>query len=67
MTVAWYTSHRANGFFIIKEGWEYVMTLGIVGLAIGAIGPGAWSITYPSQLLPASVLPVCAANIITTL
>jgi hypothetical protein len=30
------------------------------------IGPGAWSITYPSQLLPASVLPVCAANIITT-
>ena len=46
MAVAWIINHRGNGFFIFNpgEGWEYVMTLGIVGLAIGAIGPGGWSL-----------------------
>ena len=46
MAVAGAINHRGNGFFIFRpgEGWEYVMTLGIVGLAIGAIGPGAWSL-----------------------
>ena len=46
MFVAWAINHRGNGFFIFRpgEGWEYVMTLGIVGLVIGAIGPGAWSL-----------------------
>jgi len=46
MFVAWAINHRGNGFFIFSpgEGWEYVMTLGIVGLAIGTIGPGAWSL-----------------------
>jgi putative oxidoreductase len=46
MTVAWAINHRGNGFFIFRpgEGWEYVMTLGIVGVAIGALGPGTWSL-----------------------
>ncbi len=46
MAVAWAINHRGNGFFIFRpgEGWEYVMTLGIVGVAIGAIGPGSWSL-----------------------
>lgn len=46
MFVAWAINHRGNGFFIFRpgEGWEYVMTLGIVGLALGALGPGAWSL-----------------------
>lgn len=46
MFVAWAINHRGNGFFIFRpgEGWEYVMTLGIVGLAIAAIGPGTWSL-----------------------
>lgn len=46
MFVAWAINHRGNGFFIFRpgEGWEYVMTLGIVGLAIGALGPGEWSL-----------------------
>jgi putative oxidoreductase len=46
MFVAWAINHRGNGFFIFRpgEGWEYVMTLGIVGLAIGTIGPGTWSL-----------------------
>lgn len=46
MFVAWGINHRGNGFFIFRpgEGWEYVMILGIVGLAIGAVGPGRWSL-----------------------
>lgn len=46
MFVAWAINHRGNGFFIFRpgEGWEYVMTLGVVGLTIGTIGPGAWSL-----------------------
>ncbi|MGB0112879.1 MAG: DoxX family protein [Ilumatobacteraceae bacterium] len=46
MAVAWAINHRGNGFFIFRpgEGWEYVMTLGIAGVAIGTLGPGAWSL-----------------------
>jgi putative oxidoreductase len=46
MAVAWAINHRGNGFFIFRpgEGWEYVMTLGIVGVALGALGPGTWSL-----------------------
>ena len=46
MLVAWITNHLRNGFFIFRpgEGWEYVMTLSIAGLALGVIGPGGWSI-----------------------
>lgn len=46
MVVAWIINHRGNGFFIFRpgEGWEYVMTLTAVGLAIGVVGPGEWSL-----------------------
>jgi len=44
MTVAGWTSHRANGFFIIKEGWEYVMVLAVAALVSATLGPGEWSV-----------------------
>ncbi len=46
MAVALITNHLTNGFFIFRpgEGYEYVLTLLVVGLAIGALGAGAWSI-----------------------
>lgn len=46
MLVAWITNHRGNGFFIFRpgEGWEYVMLLTVCGLALGALGPGEWSL-----------------------
>lgn len=46
MLVAWITNHRGNGFFIFRpgEGWEYVMTLTLVGLALAVLGPGEWSL-----------------------
>ena len=46
MIVAWITNHLHNGFFIFRpgEGWEYVATLTVLGVVIGTLGPGAWSI-----------------------
>jgi putative oxidoreductase len=46
MLVALIVNHRKNGFFIFRpgEGWEYVGNLAIASLAIGALGPGEWSL-----------------------
>ena len=44
MTVAGVTSHAKNGFFIIRDGWEYVFVLAIVGVTVAMLGPGEWSI-----------------------
>jgi putative oxidoreductase len=46
MLVAFITNHRKNGFFIFMpgEGYEYVLTLTLVAVAIGTLGPGQWSI-----------------------
>jgi putative oxidoreductase len=56
LVVAWITNHRGNGFFIFRpgEGWEYVMTLTVVALAIGAVGPGSWSAPTASHSPPPS-------------
>ena len=44
MTVAAYTVHIENGFFILDEGWEYVFVLAVVAVAIAMLGPGEWSL-----------------------
>jgi putative oxidoreductase len=46
MLVALITNHIKNGFFIFRpgEGWEYVATLTLMGLAVAILGPGDWSI-----------------------
>jgi putative oxidoreductase len=58
MLVAWITNHLKNGFFIFRpgEGYEYVMTLTLAGLAIAGLGAGEWSLDnalgifeYPSM------------------
>lgn len=48
MLVAWITNHLRNGFFIFRpgEGYEYVMTLCLVAVAIGALGAGEWSLDH---------------------
>ena len=52
MMVAFLTNHRPNGFFIFRpgEGYEYVLNLGIAGLALGGLGAGAWSIDNAIKL-----------------
>jgi len=48
MLVAWVINHRNNGFFIFRpgEGYEYVMVLTVVGIALGGIGAGPWSLDH---------------------
>ncbi|MGH3904611.1 MAG: DoxX family protein [Pseudonocardiaceae bacterium] len=43
MVVAGVTVHRRNGFFVFKEGYEYVLMIAVVCAAIGLLGPGAVS------------------------
>ena len=68
--VALVTNHRNNGFWSNNpgEGWEYTATLAAVSIALGALGPGEWSLddafglSFPFQpgnaLLIAAVLGI---------
>ena len=51
MLVAWITNHLKNGFFIFRpgEGWEYVMTLTLMGFAVAILGPGRLEHRRPRQ------------------
>lgn len=44
MVVAIITVHARNGFFIIKEGWEYAACIIVAAIAIGLFGAGAYSV-----------------------
>jgi putative oxidoreductase len=48
MLVAAVTNHRKNGFFINNkpEGWEYVVTVAVLSVALGTLGPGQWSLDH---------------------
>ncbi len=46
MSVAGWTDHRGKGFFILKQGWEYVMVLAVVAVTIAMLGPGEWSVDH---------------------
>jgi len=48
MFVAFVANHRQNGFFIFRpgEGYEYVMTLLLTGVALATIGGGEWSLDH---------------------
>ena len=40
MIVAAWTVHRSNGFFIVKEGWEYNLVLAVSAVAVATLGAG---------------------------
>lgn len=46
MVVAAWTVHRGNGFFIVKQGWEYNLVLGAAAVAVAALGAGRYSLDY---------------------
>jgi len=54
MLVAWITNHLTNGFFIFRpgEGYEYVMVLTVIGLALAIMGPGDWSLDHAAGIQP---------------
>jgi putative oxidoreductase len=40
MLIAGILAHRPNGFFVFKDGYEYVLVLSAVCLALATLGPG---------------------------
>lgn len=48
MLVALVANHLRNGFFIFRpgEGYEYVMMIIVVGVALAALGPGRYSMDH---------------------
>ena len=48
MLVAFMTNHRQNGFFLssAKEGYEYVVSIAVLSITLGALGPGKWSLDH---------------------
>jgi len=44
MTVAGIAEHRKNGFFVFKEGYEYVLFIAGVCLSLAILGPGKYSL-----------------------
>ncbi|WP_373140237.1 DoxX family protein [Mycobacterium marinum] len=46
MFVAAWTVHRPNGFFIVKEGWEYNLVLALSAVAVATIGAGKLSLDW---------------------
>lgn len=46
MLVAAWTVHRANGFFIVKQGWEYNLVLAAAAVGVATIGAGRLSLDY---------------------
>jgi putative oxidoreductase len=44
MLVAGLLAHRPNGFFVFREGYEYVLVLAVTCLALATLGPGRVSV-----------------------
>lgn len=44
MLVAGLLAHRRNGFFVFKDGYEYVLVLGAACTALAMLGPGDVSV-----------------------
>ncbi|GAS97960.1 DoxX family protein [Mycolicibacterium canariasense] len=46
MLVAAWTVHRHNGFFIVKQGWEYNLVLAVAAVAVAGTGAGRYSLDH---------------------
>jgi putative oxidoreductase len=46
MTTAARTDHKGHGFFIFRNGWEYVGVVGAVSAVMAALGPGRFSVDH---------------------
>jgi putative oxidoreductase len=50
MLIAGVLAHRKNGFFVFKDGYEYVLLIATVCLLLGALGPGHFSVDYAAGI-----------------
>jgi putative oxidoreductase len=47
-----YAAHAGKGVWAQNGGWEYLLVLGAVGVALAFTGPGAWSLDAALGLTP---------------
>ena len=52
MIVAGWTTHRENGFFIVKSGWEYNLILAAIAVGVATVGPGQHSLDWALGITP---------------
>jgi putative oxidoreductase len=50
MLVAGVLAHRPNGFFVFRDGYEYVLVLSVTSLVLALLGPGRLSIDHVSGI-----------------
>jgi putative oxidoreductase len=63
MVVAGIAAHRRNGFFVFRDGYEYVLMIAVVSTALAAIGPGKASLDYAAGINFAGTAGVLTALI----
>ncbi|WAX59016.1 DoxX family protein [Jatrophihabitans cynanchi] len=52
MAVAGVVAHRPNGFFVFRDGYEYVLFVSVAAAALSAIGPGRLALDHVVPSLP---------------
>lgn len=51
MIVAGWAAHRPNGFFIFKDGYEYVLVVAVAAVALATVGAGTLSLDQAVGLI----------------
>ncbi|WP_409333002.1 DoxX family protein [Trujillonella humicola] len=46
LAVAARSVHLPNGFFVVNEGYEFVLNLSVASVVLAALGPGRWSVDH---------------------
>lgn len=62
MIVAGWAAHRPNGFFIFKDGYEYVLVVAVTAVGLATFGPGTWSLDSVLGLVEYSPEPPVFGN-----
>ena len=51
MTVAGVAAHRPNGYFVFRDGYEYVLFIATTAVCIATIGPGRASLDHAGDIV----------------
>jgi putative oxidoreductase len=64
MSVAGIVAHRPNGFFVFRDGYEYVLVLAAVALSLALIGPGRISLDHAFGIVISGALGFAIALVV---
>jgi putative oxidoreductase len=66
MLIAGLLAHRTNGFFVFKDGYEYVLVIAAACAALGALGPGRLSVDSAAGIAVTGVAVVAVGGMLAT-